>query len=124
VVFHFLDKDFKMQNLLARIKRVKKTKTGENIIEAVISVIKGMVSGEQLGFFIKDNADENGIAIRAIFAHLCPDLKDPDFKRVKCFGHIINLTAKVFFFNKNTNAFKKDFRIKKKLFKFKAVRKL
>ena len=45
VVFHFLDKDLKVQRLLAGMKRVRGAHTGENIAEAIISIIKGMISG-------------------------------------------------------------------------------
>ena len=124
VVFHFVDKDLKVQNLLAGMKRVKGAKTGENIAEAMIPIIEGMISDKQLGFFIGDNAAENGTAIRAILAHLCSHLKDPDSRRVRCLGHIINLTAKAFLFGHDADAFEEDSRTKKELSKFKAVREL
>src|SRR5205085_9216076 len=66
VVFHFLDKDLKVRNLLAGMRRVRGAKTGENIAEAIIPIIEGMVSGARFGFFIGDNASENSTAIRAI----------------------------------------------------------
>jgi len=124
MVFHFVDKDLKVQNLLAGMKRVKGAKTGENITEAMIPIIEGMISDKQLRFFIGDNATENGTAIRAILAHLCSHLKDPDSRRVRCLGHIINLTAKAFLFGHDADAFEEDSRTKKKLSKFEAIREL
>jgi hypothetical protein len=52
--------------LLAEIKRVKGAHTDENITEAVISIIKGIVSFKRLRFFIRDNAIINNTAIRVI----------------------------------------------------------
>jgi hypothetical protein len=66
VVFHYLNKNLKVQSLLIGIKRVKRAHTGENITEAVISIIEGIVSSERLGFFIGDNATTNDTAIRVI----------------------------------------------------------
>ena len=105
VVFHFLDKDLKVCNLLAGMKRVKGAHTGENIAEVVIPIIEMMISSNQLGFFIGDNAGSNDTVIRAILAHLLPDLKDPDFRRVRYLGYIINLAVKAFLFGKDVDAF-------------------
>jgi tetratricopeptide (TPR) repeat protein len=47
VVFHFLDKDLKVRSLLAGIRRVKGTHSGENIAEAVIPILEQMVLGKE-----------------------------------------------------------------------------
>jgi hypothetical protein len=44
VVFHFLNKDLKMRSLLAKIKRIKGSYTGENITEAVILIIEAIIN--------------------------------------------------------------------------------
>jgi hypothetical protein len=98
VVFHFLDKNLKVQSLLVGIKRIREAHTGENITKAVIPIIKEMVSSDRLGFFIGDNASENGTVIRAIITYLCLNEKDPNSRRIRCIGHIINLAAKAFLF--------------------------
>jgi hypothetical protein len=64
-----------------------------------------MISTERLGFFINDNAITNNTAIRAILAYLYLDLKDPNFKRVRCLNYIINLAARAFLFKKDAKAF-------------------
>lgn len=124
VVFHFLDKDLKVRSLLAGMKRVRGAHTGENIAEAVIPIIKEMVSIDRLGFFMGDNASENGTAIRAIITHLCPNEKDPNSRRVRCLGHIINLAAKAFLFGKDADAFEEESQTKKERARFEAVREL
>jgi hypothetical protein len=124
VVFYFLDEDLKVRNLLARIKRIKESHIGENIIKAVISIIEAIISSNRLEFFIGDNNSKNNTAIRAILAHLRPDLKDPDSRRVRCLGYIINLAVKAFLFRKDADAFKEESKTKKKLSKLEAVREL
>jgi hypothetical protein len=124
VVFHFLDKDLKVRSLLAGMKRVRGAHSGENIAEAVIPIIETMISVERLGFFIGDNASTNDTAIRAILVHLRPDIKDPDSRRVRCLGHIINLAAKAFLFGKDADAFEEESQTKKSLSKLEAVREL
>ena len=124
IVFHFLDKDLKVRNLLIRIKRVKRAKTKKNIIKIIIFIIERIISGIRLGFFIGDNISKNSIIIRAIFTHLYLDLEDSNFKYVKYLDYIMNFTAKIFLFSKDVDVFKEDSRTKKELFKFEAVREL
>jgi hypothetical protein len=94
--------------LLANIKRVKGVYNNENIAKTVIFIIEILVSLNQLGFFIKNNAGSNNTAIRTILAYLLSDLKDSDFRRIRYLGHIINFTAKVFLFEKDVNTFKEE----------------
>jgi hypothetical protein len=108
VVFHYLDNGLKVRSLLAGMRRVKGSHSGENIAEAVITVIKTIGIKNQLSFFIGDNATTNNTVIRAILTHLRPDIEDPDFRRVRCFRYIINLVAKAFLFNKDADAFEEE----------------
>jgi hypothetical protein len=62
--------------------------------------------------------------VKAILAHLLPKLEDPDSRRVRCLGHIINLAAKAFLFGKDADAFEEESETKKKLCKLEAVREL
>jgi hypothetical protein len=124
VVFHYLDQDLKVRSLLAGMRRVKGAHSGENIAEAVIPIIKEMISIKQLGYFVADNATTNDTAIRAILAYLLPKLEDPDSRRVRCLGHIINLAAKAFLFGNDADAFEEESETKKKLLKLEAVREL
>jgi hypothetical protein len=95
-----------MRSLLADIRRVKGSYSGENIVKAIISIFKKMINIKRLGFFISDNASFNDIIIRVILAYLRFNLKDSDFKRIKYLKYIINLIVKTFLFKKNADAFK------------------
>jgi len=55
----------------------------------------------KLGYFIADNDGRNDTCIRAILKKHRLDIKDPNSRRVRCLGHIINLAAKAFLFGKN-----------------------
>jgi hypothetical protein len=79
---------------------------------------------DRLGFFIGDNTSVNDTAIRVILGQLRPDIKEPDSRRVRCLGHIINLAAKAFLFGKDADAFEEESRTKKVLIKLELVRDL
>jgi hypothetical protein len=112
VVFHFLNQDLKVRSLLAGVRRVKGSHSGENIAEAIIFIFKEMISIERLGFFISDNVSSNNTAIRAILVYLRFNLKDPDFRRIRCLKYIINLTAKAFYLEKTPTPLKRNLRLK------------
>jgi hypothetical protein len=67
-----------------------------------------MVSSNRIGYFIRNNNRRNDITIRVILAYLRPNIKDPDSRRVRCLGYIINLAAKAFLFGKDADAFEEE----------------
>jgi hypothetical protein len=105
VIVHYLDKDLVNRSYLIGMRRISGAHTGENIAEAVMPVLLEMGILPKLGYFIADNDGRNDTCIRAILRKHRPNIKDPDSRRVRCLGHIINLAAKAFLFGKNADAF-------------------
>jgi hypothetical protein len=97
VVAHFIDKDLHNRSTLIGLPRVRGCHSGENIAEAVISVLS-MLDVSKLGYFCTDNANTNDLAIKIILQRLRPDIRHPQKRRVRCLGHIINLAAMAFLF--------------------------
>jgi hypothetical protein len=92
--------------------------------EVIILIILVISIKDQLDFFIGDNAGTNNTIIRCILTNLRPDIKDPDSRRMRCLGYIINLAAKAFLFGKDADTFEEESCTKKQLSKLEAVRKL
>lgn len=124
VVFHYLDRDLKVRSLLASIRRIKGTHSSKNMAEAIIPILQEMEVIMRLGFFIGDNIGTNNTAIRTILSQLRPDIKNPDSRRVRYLGHIINLITKAFLFRKDADTFEEESYTKKYLSKLEAVREL
>ena len=72
-----------------------------------------IISSDQIGYFVGDNDVRIDTVIRVILAQLRPDLKDPDSRRVRYLGYIINLAAKAFLFGKDADAFEEKSQSKK-----------
>lgn len=106
------------------MRRVSGPHSSENIIGAIIPVLRAIGVVGQLGLFIGDNAPPNDTTIQTILCQLRPDIKDPDSRRVRCLGHIINRAAKAFLFGKDSDAFEEESQTKKQLIKLEAVREL
>jgi hypothetical protein len=67
-----------------------------------------MVSSNRIGYFIGDNNGRNNIVIRALLAYLRPNIKDPNSRRLRYLGYIINLVIKAFLFGKDVDTFEED----------------
>jgi hypothetical protein len=74
----------------------------------VISILVAIEVKNRLEFFISDNAALNNIIIRVILGQLRSNIKNPNFRRIRYLGYIINLVIKAFLFGKDTDAFEKE----------------
>jgi hypothetical protein len=106
VMAHFLDKKLNNRSLLIGIRRVRGSYNRENITEAIIPVLVEIKIVSKLGYFTTDNASTNNVTIKLILERLRPDIRQPRARRVRCLGHIINLAAKAFLFNRDRDSFK------------------
>jgi hypothetical protein len=123
IVAHWLDEDLKKQDVLIGLCRLKGSHTGENIAEVVVPVLKLFELVPRLGYFIADNDPSNDVAIRHILRELRPDIKEPDSRRVRCLGHIINLVAKAFLFGNDAESLETGNMKKKDIQQLIAIRK-
>ena len=95
IIVHYLDKSLKVQSILIGMRRVHGAHSGENIAEAMILVLQDFDIAPRLGYYIGDNHGANDTEI---CRRLRPDIKDPDSRRVRCLGHILNLAVEAFLF--------------------------
>ena len=79
----------------------------ENIVEAIIAVIKTYKIISKMGYFILNNAESNNTYISTIIKQL--NIKDiKKYYCLYCLSYILNLLVKVILFSKNPKVFKKD----------------
>jgi hypothetical protein len=72
----------------------------------LIKIVDEFEITNKLRFFILDNANSNDTCLQAFFPNATPhNLKE---RRLRCWGHILNLIVKAFLFRKNADAFEID----------------
>ncbi|KAL9572045.1 hypothetical protein ACKAV7_003762 [Fusarium commune] len=94
----------KRRTTVLGIRRVYGEHTGENLRSVVLKLLKEYdISGDEIGYFMLDNASSNDTAIRFILKELCPwmDSKQHRHRRLRCLGHIINLCCQAFLIGRN-----------------------
>jgi hAT family C-terminal dimerisation region len=107
VVGHFLSGENKNTALLLGLRRIRGSHSGENMAKEVLQVLREYEIGNQFGYFILDNASSNDNAVKAILQEFNIS-SEYEERRLRCFGHIINLVAQAFLFGQAIPAFESD----------------
>lgn len=79
--------------------------SGANIATQIPDVIDQYAIRDKVGYFTLDNAENNDTAMDEIGKDLGFDGR---MRRGRCFGHILNLSAKALLFGKNLGAFETE----------------
>jgi hypothetical protein len=101
----FFDEDtFRSRKVLLDLPTISLAHAGENMSVAVMEVLEeyNLISRNKVGYFVLDNASNNGQAIEELGRKL--QWWDPASRRVCCFGHILHLVARAMLFVNDGNA--------------------
>jgi len=107
VVAHWMDQTLRLHSTVLGMRRFKGRHTGENQAKHFWDIIKTYQITANIGYFTLDNASYNDTALKYSAKHL-QELGlefNPTQRRLRCFGHIINLTVKALLWGINTDAF-------------------
>ena len=107
VVSHYLARDYRVRTQLIALRRLTGSHSGENMAQCLIQVLQEYEIEDRLGYFVLDNAESNDICIDTVLREIRPDLNalDRSKRRLRCWGHILNLAAKAFLFGQDPDAF-------------------
>lgn len=104
IVAHFINAKGQNITTLLGLRRLLGAHSGVNMAEQVVKVIQDYEVTDKVGYFVLDNATNNNTCLEEVFDQL--GLKVPvEHRRLRCLGHVINLTAQAFLFGVNAEAF-------------------
>jgi hypothetical protein len=99
---HWTGHDYTAKTLLLAIRDITDVHDGKNIGQAVYNTMKEFSICEKIGYFMGDNASNNDTTIQSVNWQLQEDSFD-DFqweeRRLRCWGHIMNLVVKALLFS-------------------------
>ncbi|OLL24762.1 putative AC transposase [Neolecta irregularis DAH-3] len=100
---HFVSEDFKLEELTLGLKELDGAHTGENIAGVLLDLLLDYNIANKLGFLNADNAANNNTAARSLSLQLSELNIEWDSKihRLRCAGHIINLSVMAFLLGKH-----------------------
>jgi hypothetical protein len=92
---YWIDVDGHRQRRLLAFKRMYYSHSGENQAETLHSVLEGYSITRRLGYTVSDNITSNDRATELLLQRLEPGIsrKEVQGRRLRCFGHIVNLAA-------------------------------
>ena len=105
IVCFFLDSESRAQKLVLGIPEIMQRHTGENVAVHILDIIASYQISSKIGYFTLDNAKNNDTAIEAIGTELKFRGKG---RRIRCFGHILNLVCKQLLFGHDADAFEEE----------------
>ncbi|KAG5764959.1 hypothetical protein H9Q72_006958 [Fusarium xylarioides] len=95
---HFIDRRHLYQSRLLAFKRQIGSHAGENIAYTIRNVVRDWGIDGKLGVSVCDNAASNDVCLRNLYTTLDASITraDTEARRMRCFGHILNLVAQGF----------------------------
>lgn len=102
IIAHFIDKEGARKQRLLAFRVLRGAHSGENQAGVVLEVIEEYSIGQQIGYFMTDNAQSNDVCIDLVLRQLYPRLtaEQRAARRLRCFGHITNLCARALLLGK------------------------
>jgi hypothetical protein len=96
VIAHFVDEDYSVKTALIGFRDLEGPHTGENIAESVRTVCEEYDIVSKVGCLVLDNAKNNDTCVQALARSWGWGQEQVKQRRLRCFGHIINLVAQAF----------------------------
>jgi hypothetical protein len=118
IFVHYANRDGALYHDLLAIPHIHGSHSGENQALYLTKVAKEYGIEDSLGYFQCDNVDSNSLAVKFTLGALQIGLSDQELeelalqRRLRCFGHVLNLAAQAFILGKSTHlnrAFDDDF---------------
>ncbi|CAI0649850.1 unnamed protein product [Colletotrichum noveboracense] len=110
VTAHFIIKGKGPQVRLIAIRKQISAHNSLNLANTLEEIIRDWGITKQVKTLISNNASSNNTYIASLIPRLDPSAKkkqDIQARRIRCFGHILNLVSKAFLFGKDSESFER-----------------
>ncbi|KAF6805452.1 transposase-like protein [Colletotrichum musicola] len=107
---HYLDHNKQQSQQLIALRIQLGAHSGDNLALTLESVIRQWCLTSRLGTIVSDNASNNDTCVRSLFGSLYPHFTGHDIlhRRLRCYGHILNLVGKAFLHGVDQEAFEQE----------------
>ncbi|KAF4332993.1 ribonuclease H [Fusarium beomiforme] len=95
------------QSRLLALRRQSSAHSGENLASSLIDIVHEWEIEGRVGCAISDNMTANDTCLYYMYQRLDPSMRPVDIKarRMRCYGHTLNLVARAFLFGKDAESF-------------------
>jgi hypothetical protein len=110
VTVHFLDRKGKHQSRLLALRRQLGCHSGENLAVMLGRVVREWKIEDRVGTVVSGNASSNDSCLLHFYGDLDGGISLVDIRarRMRCYGHILNLVARAFLYSEDFEAFEAE----------------
>ncbi|EGU83980.1 hypothetical protein FOXB_05506 [Fusarium oxysporum f. sp. conglutinans Fo5176] len=110
VTAHFLDRQGKHQSRLLALRRQLGCHSGESLAVTLGQVVREWKIEDRVGTVISDNASSNDSCLVNFYGDLDAEMSlvDVRARRMRCYGHILNLVARAFLYGEDFESFEAE----------------
>lgn len=97
IVAHFTDEQYQLRTTLLALKEIQFSHAGITLARIVMTVLQEFDIVNKIGYFMSDNASNMGTTVEEISHQLFVlgnTILTADERRLRCWGHVVNLAAK------------------------------
>ncbi|KZL66453.1 transposase-like protein [Colletotrichum incanum] len=107
---HFLDAEGIQQSRLLGFPQQRGRHHGENLSNTLITVVSNYQIEGSIGVTVSDNASSNDTCLNAFYPRIEASMTGSDVtaRRMRCYGHILNLVARAFLFGADLETFEAE----------------
>ncbi|KAJ3453361.1 hypothetical protein MRS44_017608 [Fusarium solani] len=108
VCAQWVDQDYELQKALLGLPECRGNHSGERQANLIMNILETFGIMSKLGYHTGDNATSNDTCLESIARRLKENLNvdyDPKKRRIRCIGHIINLSLQAFLLGSSNEAF-------------------
>ncbi|KID81519.1 transposase-like protein [Metarhizium guizhouense ARSEF 977] len=101
IVAHYISESGLLEYSVLALRELDGKHSGPNMADCVMEIINDYGIASKVGYFMMDNADNNGTMMKALSTLLFDQYQivyNAEHHRLRCNGHIINLAAQSFLF--------------------------
>ncbi|KAM5529528.1 transposase-like protein [Fusarium oxysporum f. sp. phaseoli] len=109
-VAHFINRSGKRRTVVLALRELVGEHSGENMADVLLHIFDDYGISGRIGYFMADNASSNDACIDLVLKALYQNMsrKHRVRRRLRCFGHIVNLCAQAFIMGKDASKTCKD----------------
>ncbi|KAK4074631.1 hypothetical protein Purlil1_12926 [Purpureocillium lilacinum] len=110
VTAHFLDRQGHHQVRLLALRRQLGSHSGENLAATLLEVVNEWGIQDSVGCVVSDNVTTNDACLQHLYKAINPEMRPADIRarRMRCYGHILNLVARAFLYGEDFEAFEAE----------------
>jgi hAT family C-terminal dimerisation region len=98
IVAHFVGADGKLYGIVIGLEELDGPHSGMNMAEYVLKVVQDYEIEKSIGYLVMDNASSNETLAYELERHLLMTHWTSERHRLRCFGHVLNLSVRAFWF--------------------------